>query len=147
MVSGLRNGIGGKAYWRQGSCDFRILETATEAKQIRECVVATSSCSLMTPLERDAFAELFDTAAHVIFDYDCYAYTLLAKCRIDAVVDCRLRPRNFVGFVPILKGAGCVVSDWSGRDVCYSERIIAARTAKIRDDIVELMTGGLDLAE
>lgn len=101
----------------------------------------------MTPLECDAFAELFDAAAHVIFDYDCYAYTLLAKGRIDAVVDCRLRPRNFVGFVPILKGAGCVVSDWSGRDVCYSERIIAARTAKIRDDIVELMTGGLDLTE
>ncbi len=28
--------------------------------------------------------------------------------------------RNFVGLVPILKGAGCVVSDWSGRNSCYS---------------------------
>ncbi|MFP3038082.1 MAG: inositol monophosphatase family protein [Candidatus Hodgkinia cicadicola] len=140
-------GIEGKTYWSQDGCDFRILKTATEAKQIRECVVATSSYSLMDSLERNAFAQLADVATYVIFDYDCYAYTLLAKGQIDAVVDCRLQPHEFVGLAPILKGAGCVVSDWSGRDVCYSKRIIAARTAAIRDDIIELMTGESDLSE
>ncbi|MFP3039200.1 MAG: inositol monophosphatase family protein [Candidatus Hodgkinia cicadicola] len=140
-------GIAGKTYWSQGGCDFRILKTPTEAKQIHDCIVATSSYELMDPLECSAFAELAEAAEYVIFDYDCYAYTLLAKGRIDAVVDCRLRPHDFIGLVPILKGAGCVVSDWSGRDVCYSKRTIAARTAEIRDDIIELMAGGGGLTE
>ncbi|MFP3038255.1 MAG: inositol monophosphatase family protein [Candidatus Hodgkinia cicadicola] len=135
-------GIAGKTYWSRDGCDFRILKTPTEAKQICDCIVATSSYDLMDSLERSAFAELADTVEYVVFDYDCYAYTLLAKGKIDAVVDCRLRPHDFIGLVPILKGAGCVVSDWSGRDVCFSGRTIAARTAEIRDDIVELMTGG-----
>ncbi|MFP3039711.1 MAG: inositol monophosphatase family protein [Candidatus Hodgkinia cicadicola] len=140
-------GIAGKTYWSQNGCDFRVLKTPTEAMQIHDCIVATSSYELMDPSERSSFAELADVAEYVIFDYDCYAYTLLAKGRIDAVVDCCLRPSDFMGLVPILKGAGCVVSDWSGRDVCYSKRTIAARTAEIRDDIVELMAGGGYLAE
>ncbi|XNX62413.1 MAG: inositol monophosphatase family protein [Candidatus Hodgkinia cicadicola] len=140
-------GIAGKTYWSQGGCDFKILKTPTEAKQIRDCIVATSSYELMDSFERNAFIEFADTAAYVMLDYDCYAYTLLAKGKIDAVVDCHLRPHSFIGLVPILKGAGCVVSDWSGRDVCYSERTIAARTAEIRDDIIELMADGWDLTE
>ncbi len=62
-------------------------------------------------LVRDAFAKLADTALYVIFDYDCYAYNLLAKGRIDAGGDCRRKLHNFAGLAPILKGAGCVVSD------------------------------------
>ncbi|MFP3039608.1 MAG: inositol monophosphatase family protein [Candidatus Hodgkinia cicadicola] len=140
-------GIAGKTYWSQDGRDFKVLKTSTEARQIRNCIVATSSFELMNPSERSAFAELADVAEYVIFDYDCYAYTLLAKGQIDAVVDCRLRPHDFAGLAPILKGAGCVVSDWSGRDVCCSKRTIAARTAAIRDDIIELMAGESDLSE
>ncbi|MFP3039379.1 MAG: hypothetical protein ACKESB_01450 [Candidatus Hodgkinia cicadicola] len=67
--------------------------------------------------------------------------------KTDAVVDRHLRPHDFTGLVPILKGAGRVVRGRGGRDVCYSERTIAARTVEIRDDIIELMAGGEDLTE
>ncbi len=140
-------GISGKTYYSQDSCDFKILKTAKEAKRKHEYIVATSSYDIMDEIERDAFAELADTALYVIFDYDCYAYNLLAKGHIDAVVDRQLKPHDFVGLVPILKGAGCVVSDWEGYDSCYSQRTIAARTAEIKNDIVGLFSAKLNLAE
>ncbi|MFP3038631.1 MAG: inositol monophosphatase family protein [Candidatus Hodgkinia cicadicola] len=84
-------GIAGKTYWSQDGRDFRVLKTSTEARQIRDCIVATSSYELMDSLERSTFAE---------FDYDCYAYVLLVKGQIDAVVDCHLRPHGSAGLVP-----------------------------------------------
>ncbi len=104
-------GISGRTCYRQDSCDFRLLKTAAKAKRRCEYIVATSSYDLMDGLERNAFAKLADTALYVIFDCDCYAYNLLAKGQIDAGVGCQRKLHNFAGLAPILKGAGCVVSD------------------------------------
>ncbi|MFP3039389.1 MAG: hypothetical protein ACKESB_01515 [Candidatus Hodgkinia cicadicola] len=56
-------------------------------------------------------------------------------------------PAWLYGISADTEGGSCVVSDWGWRDVRYSERTIAARTAEIRDDIIELIAGGEGLAE
>jgi inositol-phosphate phosphatase/L-galactose 1-phosphate phosphatase/histidinol-phosphatase len=46
---------------------------------------------------------------------DCYAYAQLASGFIDLVVEAGLKPYDFCALVPVIEGAGGVMTDWQGR--------------------------------
>ncbi len=46
---------------------------------------------------------------------DCYAYGLLALGQIDAIVECDLKPWDWAALLPVIAGAGGLVTDWQGR--------------------------------
>jgi histidinol phosphatase-like enzyme (inositol monophosphatase family) len=45
---------------------------------------------------------------------DCYAYGLLALGQIDLIVECDLKPWDWAALLPVIAGAGGVVTDWQG---------------------------------
>ncbi|HZS85842.1 MAG TPA: histidinol-phosphatase [Stellaceae bacterium] len=46
---------------------------------------------------------------------DCYAYGLLALGFVDCVAEASLKPYDYCALVPIVEGAGGVITDWQGR--------------------------------
>lgn len=46
---------------------------------------------------------------------DCYAYGLLALGHIDVIVECDLKPWDWAALLPVIAGAGGVVTDWAGQ--------------------------------
>ena len=48
---------------------------------------------------------------------DCYAYGLLAAGHVDLVVEASLKLYDFAALVPVIKGAGGLITDWRGRDL------------------------------
>jgi len=46
---------------------------------------------------------------------DCYAYGLLALGQIDVIVECDLKPWDWAALLPVVTGAGGVMTDWAGR--------------------------------
>jgi myo-inositol-1(or 4)-monophosphatase len=46
---------------------------------------------------------------------DCYAYGLLALGQIDVIVECDLKPWDWAALLPVIVGAGGVVTDWQGQ--------------------------------
>jgi inositol-phosphate phosphatase / L-galactose 1-phosphate phosphatase / histidinol-phosphatase len=48
---------------------------------------------------------------------DCYAYGLLASGHVDLVVENALKLYDFAALVPVVKGAGGLITDWQGRDL------------------------------
>ncbi|XXM93459.1 inositol monophosphatase family protein [Candidatus Hodgkinia cicadicola] len=133
--------LGGLTYCRIGaSSSFRPLKPRCSVnKPISRCIVATSSASAMTSDELTRFARLEAKVMNTIRCYDCFAYSLLAKGCIDAVVECHFKPYDFVGLVPILKGAGCLVSDWSGNETCYASRIVASRSPTLHTELLAII--------
>ncbi len=59
---------------------------------------------------------------------DCYAYAQLASGFIDLVVEAGLKPYDYCALVPVIEGAGGVITDWQGRalDLGSDGRVIAA---------------------
>ena len=45
---------------------------------------------------------------------DCYAYGLLALGQIDVIVECDLKPWDWAALLPVIYGAGGLVTDWQG---------------------------------
>jgi histidinol phosphatase-like enzyme (inositol monophosphatase family) len=48
---------------------------------------------------------------------DCYAYGLLAAGHVDLVVENSLKLYDFAALVPVIKGAGGLITDWHGKDL------------------------------
>ncbi len=48
---------------------------------------------------------------------DCYAYGLLAAGHVDLVVENTLKLYDFAALVPVIKGAGGLITDWRGREL------------------------------
>jgi inositol-phosphate phosphatase / L-galactose 1-phosphate phosphatase / histidinol-phosphatase len=66
--------------------------------------------------------KLFRTGA------DCYAYAVLASGFIDLVVEAELKPYDYCALVPVIAGAGGVLTDWQGHalDLASDGRVLAA---------------------
>ena len=48
---------------------------------------------------------------------DCYAYGLLASGHVDLVVENSLKLYDFAALVPVVKGAGGLITDWQGGEL------------------------------
>ena len=56
-----------------------------------------------------------------LYGCDCYAYGLLASGFCDLVVEADLKPYDYMALVPIVTGAGGIITDWQVR-IYYSQR-------------------------
>lgn len=87
-------------------------------------------------------ARRFDAASRAArfrrFGGDCYGYGLLAAGLVDAVVECDLKPYDFMALIPVIEGAGGVVSDWQGRPLGLESdgRVLAAASAALQSELL-----------
>ncbi len=65
------------------------------------------------------------------FGGDCYNYAMLAGGFVDLVVEDQLKPFDIVPLLPILEGAGCVVTDWRGQKPMNGGTVVAAATPEL----------------
>jgi histidinol phosphatase-like enzyme (inositol monophosphatase family) len=57
---------------------------------------------------------------------DCYGYLMLASGRADIMVDPIMNQWDLIPLIPIIRGAGGVITDWHGGDPVTGNSIVAA---------------------
>ncbi len=89
----------------------------------------------------DVFARLNNAARDRRYCYDCYPHALVAAGHVDACVDYDLKPYDILPLVPIITGAGGVVSDWQGQDLRLKSdgRVVVAATRALHAQLLELL--------
>ncbi|MBE89872.1 MAG: histidinol-phosphatase [Rhodospirillaceae bacterium] len=81
----------------------------------------------------------FDGLANIVgqarFGGDCYAYGLLASGHIDLVVEAKLQFYDYMALIPVVEGAGGVISDWQGDSLGRGSdgHMLAAANEKLWD--------------
>jgi len=111
----------------------------------RHCTVLanamlTSTHPAMFDGERAAaFAALARSCLLNRFGGDCYNYAMLAAGFVDLVVEGQLKPFDIVPLIPVLEGAGCVVTDWEGRRPLLGGYVVAAATAELHASALEVL--------
>jgi histidinol phosphatase-like enzyme (inositol monophosphatase family) len=70
---------------------------------------------------------------------DCYAFALVAQGCIDLMVDAMLQPYDIVPMIPIIEGAGGVVTDLAGESPLRGGTVIAAANASLHAAALEIM--------
>ena len=114
---------------RRGSSTTRL--TARAASRLADVTVcATDPTMFAGAAHQQAFARLAPRARSVRFGGDCYTPCLVAGGWADLVVEAGLKPWDVQALIPIVQGAGGVITDWAGGPADRaSEVIIAANRA------------------
>lgn len=116
---------------------------ARPLKELSDAVLATTSPHLFTNEEADAFMSVAKTVAEkkIVFGGDCYNYALLASGHIDVVIEAGLKLYDYAALVPVVEGAGGMMSDWQGNplDAGSDGTVIAIGDPARLEDVLEAM--------
>ncbi|MEO8557694.1 MAG: histidinol-phosphatase [Rhodospirillales bacterium] len=77
------------------------------------------------------------------FGGDCYAYGLLALGLADLVVESSLQPYDYCAVVPVIEGAGGVMTDWRNQPLGLNSdgRVVAAGDRASHAEALSLLAG------
>ena len=67
---------------------------------------------------------------------DCYGYLLVASGWADVMCDPVMNPWDIAALVPVIRGAGGVITDWQGRDPVGAKSIVAAATPALHAKVM-----------
>lgn len=116
---------------------------AGRACRASDCTdLSRASCSTTEPGSLGVLEVALDrTVALRRFSADCYAYAQLALGCIDLVVETGLKPYDFLPLVPVVRGAGGVISDWNGEPLRIESagQVLAAATPELHDRALALI--------
>ncbi|WP_259780842.1 histidinol-phosphatase [Aestuariispira ectoiniformans] len=121
-----------------------------EAVKTRDCgglknaaMYITTTDMLETDEERARYQKLKDTVKITRFGGDCYSYGLLAAGHVDLVLESQLQPYDFMALVPVVEGAGGIMSDWQGNPLTLDSgpQVLAAATKEIHEEALALLNG------
>jgi inositol-phosphate phosphatase / L-galactose 1-phosphate phosphatase / histidinol-phosphatase len=62
-----------------------------------------------------SFQRIGRSVADMLFGGDCHNYGLIAAGHLDLVMEENLKPYDWAALVPIIQGAGGVITDWKGK--------------------------------
>lgn len=82
---------------------------------LAQAELSCTSPDMFEPHQEPGFQRLRRAARRVTWGGDCYAYGLLALGLVDVVVEATMKPWDWAALVPVVQGAGGIVTDWQGQ--------------------------------
>ena len=70
---------------------------------------------------------------------DCYAYCMLAAGLIDLVIETEIKPYDIVAVVPIVTGAGGIVTTWDNGPAQDGGRIVVAGDERVHAAALKML--------
>ena len=109
--------------------------------RLEQAHLYATSPDIFSPADGAVFERVSALAAMRRFGGDCYAYGLLASGHVDVVMETSLEPYDFMALVPVIEGAGGVITDWDGMALTLASdgRVLAAATADLHRNILNVM--------
>ncbi|KAJ8605464.1 hypothetical protein CTAYLR_003326 [Chrysophaeum taylorii] len=122
------------------------LVSAEGKDRIENCLAYATTPSMFAPgYETAAFEALRRRTKRTLYGCDCYAYALLASnFGVDLVVEADLQPYDYLSLVPVLSGAGALITDWRGNPLTLHSasskgRVLAAANPTIHKAAIDLL--------
>jgi myo-inositol-1(or 4)-monophosphatase len=132
-------GDGAGAHYR-GPAGNRALLTRPCAA-LAEAVLYTTSPRLMKPNDRERFEAVEEKVRLSRYGGDCYAYCMLAAGHIDLLIETELKPHDVAALIPIITGAGGVITTWAGEPAEQGGRIVAAGDRGVHEAALAMLGG------
>jgi histidinol phosphatase-like enzyme (inositol monophosphatase family) len=128
------------AEWRRGEAR-RTLRTR-RCGSVEEAVLAATTPDMFATLAAQAgFSRVRTRARLTRFGGDCYAYCLLAMGLIDIVVESSLQAYDVQALMPIVEGAGGVITTWRGGPCDHGGDVVACGDPALHERVLKLLAG------
>ena len=132
-------GDGGAARYRgpNGERALRVRPCAT----LGEATLMTTNPLLMNEADRGRFGSVERAVRLSRYGGDCYAYCMLAAGHVDLVIETELKPYDILPLIPIIRGAGGIVTSWDGNPATTGGRVIVAGDAHVHAAAMKILNG------
>jgi histidinol phosphatase-like enzyme (inositol monophosphatase family) len=130
-------GDGGSSMYRGPGGERKLVTRRCES--LKDAIISTTSPKLFAGEELRAYDRVESVARLARYGCDCYAYCMLAAGHIDLVVESGLKPYDIVALIPIIEGAGGIVTAWDGGSAAEGGRIVAAGDRRVHAAAIELL--------
>jgi myo-inositol-1(or 4)-monophosphatase len=64
---------------------------------------------------------------------------MLAAGHVDLVIETGLKPHDIVALIPIIEGAGGIVTSWEGESAARGGRVVAAGDKRVHAEAMKLL--------
>jgi inositol-phosphate phosphatase/L-galactose 1-phosphate phosphatase/histidinol-phosphatase len=111
---------------------------------VAKAVLAASSPHMFgTEAAAEAFGRVQKKAGLTLYGADCYAYGLIASGFHDIVVEANNGIHDFLPLVPVVEGAGGIITDWEGKalGVHSGDKVLAAGDKRMHEAALKLIKG------
>ncbi|KAF7840995.1 bifunctional phosphatase IMPL2, chloroplastic [Senna tora] len=115
---------------------------------LSQAYLYTTSPHLFSGDAEEAFIRVRNKVKIPLYGCDCYAYALLASGFVDLVVESGLKPYDILALIPVIEGAGGVITDWNGHELYWeaspnsparSFNVVAAGDRQIHQQALDLL--------
>ena len=119
------------AWLRKGDHQERLATRRCE--RLDDAVLGSTGSEWFTAAKLQQYNRLFNRVKLRKFGGDCYIYCLLAMGFIDLVVESGLQAYDIQALIPIVEGAGGVVTDWQGGNPSLGGDVIASGDPRLHE--------------
>jgi len=119
--------------------EVRRLSTRRGIALDRATICATDPTMFADSRLNEAFQSVASKARSVRYGGDCYTPCLLAAGYADLVIEAGLKPWDVQPLIPIIEGAGGIITDWSGNDATSASKVVIAGSRALHAEVIEAL--------
>ncbi len=130
------------ARWYGPGHDHALIERKLRARSCADfarATLMTTSPLLYPPPKLEAFRRIERAVRLSRYGCDCYAFAMLAAGHVDCVIECGVQTYDIAPLIPIVQGAGGMVTAWDGGSAVRGGDVIASGDARVHDAALKLL--------
>lgn len=108
--------------------------------QLADAVISTTHPMLhFKDVERERYWNVEKRCRLSRYGGDCYGYALVAMGFVDLVIETNLRRWDIAPLIPIIEGAGGIITNWDGRPRTEGGAVIAAGDPRVHAEALKIL--------
>jgi myo-inositol-1(or 4)-monophosphatase len=133
-------GVGGRAALHQNGEVTRL--KVRECAEIEDAILCATDPNVYFTPEQQAALQRVKTAVRMTrYGGDCYLFALLALGFIDLIIEANFHRWDIAALMPLVEGAGGIVTSWDGGDCRDGSTILAAGDRRMHAAAMNLLAG------
>jgi len=128
----------GDTAWMQRGDITQQLHTS-QCASIAEATMTTTGTTWFSPQQLFGYGQLRENVRMHKVGGDCYLFGMVAMGQIDFGVEGRLNAYDIQALIPIVRGAGGVVTTWSGDNPSMGGDIIASANIQLHKQALDIL--------
>ena len=130
----------GDAAWLERGGNRQAL-TTSRCENVTTASLSTTGIEWLAAQQQEQFKRLSRASKLTKMGGDCYLFGMLAMGSLDLGVEARLKPYDIQALIPIVKGAGGVITSWEGGNPSMGGTVLASATPALHTQAMALLKG------
>ena len=130
-------GVSGQSSWFERANGRERMRTRDSVLRVEDAILSTTDPGLFAGAEADAFAQIARSAKVRRYGLDAYGYAALALGGVDLVIESGLKSWDVGALIPVVSGAGGVITNWRGGPAHEGGQLVAAANPALHAQVLE----------